>query len=389
MVNENIRLDESINLSVIAKYGTGNYKYRFGLICDGKEYYYKSNPEFNGSSTIFATPTEFMPYPYKAEDLVIGNDTFFVDVMDVKTEEVVRSTIENVNVSGLEIGSIYCYSKDDYSTSDEYETGSVLILTAYVNGDIYGDGNAEATFMYSVDDGKSYKELEKSDSNYRYEFKDTDKPGKYLFKYVYKDGVGQTAEKIIEVTIVDKKTKQAVIYYDNAWDTAYIHYAVDGKWTEVPGSKMKASDKAGYKWMYSIDLSGHTGADICFNNGNGAWDSLSEKNYQVGCGVYGIKNGKIEEIERKAVIYYNNNSWNEAYIHYSVSGKWTAAPGVKMEKSDKSGYRWMAVIDLYNSYDCDICFNDGNDNWDSMFGQNYHISAGEYEVANGKVTRKR
>ena len=243
--------------------------------------------------------------------------------------------------------------------------------------------------MYSLDDGKSYKELEKSDSIYRYEFKDTDKPGKYLFKYVYKDGVGQVAEKVFEVTIVDKKTKQAVIYYDNAWDTAYIHYAVDGKWTEVPGSKMKASDKAGYKWMYSIDLSGHTGADICFNNGNGAWDSLSEKNYQVGCGVYGIKNGKIEEIERKAVIYYNNNSWNEAFIHYSINGKWTVAPGVKMEKSDKSGYRWMAVIDLYNSYDADICFNDGNDNWDSMFGQNYHISAGEYEVVNGKVTRKR
>lgn len=98
-------------------------------------------------------------------------------------------------------------------------------------------------------------------------------------------------------------------------------------------------------------------------------------------------NGTIEEAEKGA--FKVVNSWNEAYIHYSVSGKWTAAPGVKMEKSDKSGYRWMAVIDLYNSYDCDICFNDGNDNWDSMYGQNYHVLNGEYEIANGKVTRKR
>ena len=32
---------------------------------------------------------------------------------------------------------------------------------------------------------------------------------------------------------------------------------------------------------------------------------------------------------------------------------------------------------------------DGNDNWDSMYGQNYHVLNGEYEIVNGKVTRKR
>ena len=57
-----------------------------------------------------------------------------------------------------------------------------------------------------------------------------------------------------------------------------------------------------------------------------------------------------------------------------------------MKNSDKPGYRWMYILDIPDNQTADICFNDGN-NWDSCNGQNYHITAGEYEVVNGNLKR--
>ena len=79
------------------------------------------------------------------------------------------------------------------------------------------------------------------------------------------------------------------VYYKNSsWSNAYVHYKVNGTWTSVPGVKMKASDRSGYTWMYTIDLGDTTSATLCFNNGNGSWDSKNGSNYTVGTGVYGI-----------------------------------------------------------------------------------------------------
>ena len=59
-----------------------------------------------------------------------------------------------------------------------------------------------------------------------------------------------------------------------------------------------------------------------------------------------------------------------------------------MEASDKTGYRWMYVIDLKDSNCGYACFNDGNGRWDSKNSENYYFEAGEYEVSNGNIVKK-
>lgn len=95
---------------------------------------------------------------------------------------------------------------------------------------------------------------------------------------------------------------------------------------------------------------------------------------------YVVSNGN------KAVIYYNNNSWTNANIHYQVdNGSWTNVLGVSMSSSDIDGYTWMYVIDLGDQNGANICFNNGNGNWDSRNGANYRVGNGKYAVENGNI----
>lgn len=50
---------------------------------------------------------------------------------------------------------------------------------------------------------------------------------------------------------------------------------------------------------------------------------------------------------------------------------------------DKDGYTWKYVIDLKNAKDATICFNNGNNAWDSKNGSNYSVTAGVYGIKNG------
>lgn len=97
-------------------------------------------------------------------------------------------------------------------------------------------------------------------------------------------------------------TNTITIYYNNAnWSQAYIHYkAGNDSWTAVPGVKMEAvSDGNGYAWKYVIDLGEDTTAAVCFNNGNGSWDSKNTSNYNLTQpGVYGIQNQTISSLEK-------------------------------------------------------------------------------------------
>ena len=56
---------------------------------------------------------------------------------------------------------------------------------------------------------------------------------------------------------------------------------------------MKASDRAGYKWMYVIDLGEGSSATACFTNGWFSWDTASGYYYTMKAGTYGISNGRI------------------------------------------------------------------------------------------------
>lgn len=101
------------------------------------------------------------------------------------------------------------------------------------------------------------------------------------------------------IITVNKVTQNvAKIYYSNSsWSKANIHYQVgSGSWTAVPGVEMQASDNSSYTWMYTIDLGNASSANICFNNGNGSWDSRNAQNYQVGQGTYVVKNGSVSKV---------------------------------------------------------------------------------------------
>lgn len=358
-------------------------------------------------------------------------------------------------------------------------------------------------------------------------------------------------------------SKTVTVYYNNSWSNAYIHYKVgNGNWTTVPGVQMETGNTEGYAWKYVINLGSEDSATVCFNNGNGVWDSRNGENYTVYAGSYGIKNnevkklldvtisadkpigginnrtiftanayggtapysykftvigksisipsygsgvskyntynwdvyregvydiavdvtdaagltartvlsdylvegskfeyftasksspqktgteiilkanyinmirdrynsysysvsdgtqtteltvnedntatwiptkeghytltakfhwytGRVDEIsmdytisnEESVTIYYNNN-WSQAYIHYKVgNGNWTSVPGIRMEASDISGYKWKYIINLGNADNATVCFNDGNGNWDSQNGLNYIYGKGTY-----------
>ena len=118
--------------------------------------------------------------------------------------------------------------------------------------------------------------------------------GTYQVTVSKTDSAGEYAEKTIDYVVKDTTSNVITLYYDNSWDNAYVHYCLSkGSWTALPGIKMTASDRAGYRWMYTIDMNDSSSASVCFNNGKGNWDSKNGCNYQVTAGTYGVKNGSL------------------------------------------------------------------------------------------------
>lgn len=89
------------------------------------------------------------------------------------------------------------------------------------------------------------------------------------------------------VNVVADESQKVMVYYkrseNTSWTNAYIHYKVNGVWTNVPGKKMTKESK-GY-WSFNIDLQQTSSATVCFNNGKGSWDNRDGKNYTVKAGV--------------------------------------------------------------------------------------------------------
>ena len=94
--------------------------------------------------------------------------------------------------------------------------------------------------------------------------------------------------------------KTVTVYYYSGWEQAYIHYTTDqAAWTAVPGVAMeKNTDGNGYEWKYVIPVGDGEKATVCFNNGNGSWDSKNGANYTMTkAGVYAVKNGQIINLQ--------------------------------------------------------------------------------------------
>lgn len=87
-------------------------------------------------------------------------------------------------------------------------------------------------------------------------------------------------------------------------------------------------------------------------------------------------------------IYYKG--YSNPYIHYQVEGgTWTAVPGAKMTATNEvDGYTHKYVIDLGTASKAFVCFNDGNNSWDSQNGANYTFTKGTftYSAQDHKIT---
>ena len=278
-----VSVAENINLKATVDTETQNYEYRFGTIFNGQETIFEKGYS-SGNSCLVSLGDIFGDLNANA----VGTHTLFVDVKDTETGEVVRKTIENYKVKGLEIKS---FTTDKASPQ---KTGTEINLSVEVEN--------EATYRYNtyrfsvIKDGVETRLSPYIPVRYNVTWTPTE-PGDYTLKYYICDNYGQTATKTLEYRIVDNA--MSIIYYQNtSWSQAYIHYkAGDGTWTTTPGIKMEESNEAaGYKWKYVIDLAEADNATVCFNNGSGNWDSNNGNNYLVSAGTYGIKSGSINPL---------------------------------------------------------------------------------------------
>lgn len=378
---------DAVSVKCAATGGSGEYSFSFGLIYDGKE---RKADYYQNIAASWPDYTSCNVYLYldrlynKQEDekLNIGKNTIFVDVTDKVTKKTVRGYLEDIVVAELAVRKF-----NPLTEAKEYSVGDEINLYAELNSN---SGITGIDFYYSTDYGNTYTRI----NQYKLYSAQTsfvpEKAGNYIFKIVAENEFGQTAEATTEVNVVSKK-KKAVIYYNNPnFAKAYIHYSVNGTWTAAPGIEMKASDKDGYNFMFEIPVDAEVAenADIrvCFNDGNNNWDNANGKNYSLLVGEYGIKNGKVNKLNKKLVIYLDKKNWEKANIHYAIDGKeWTVSPGIEMKKSDRPEYSFMYEIELNEAEGANVCFNNGNGQWDSRNGANYHFAEGTYLVINGNV----
>ncbi|MCR5608468.1 MAG: hypothetical protein K6G26_05335 [Lachnospiraceae bacterium] len=116
-----------------------------------------------------------------------------------------------------------------------------------------------------------------SNNGYNYKFK--------AGKYTYSNG---------KIKNIDDVSDDTLTLYYSGYAVPYVHYAINNNWTNVPGVKMEASNEVnGYTHKIVIDMSDADNIVLCFNDGNGNWDSNNGQNYTMGKGTYYYKNGVV------------------------------------------------------------------------------------------------
>ena len=255
--------------------GTAPYKYEFGYTKDGKVTSYTTDKNF------------FVFYPKEEATLIP-----FVKVTDA-TGKTISHTYKSIKViNGLKVTDI------KVTPSSPQVVGTKINIKAdIINGhEKYGRLNiCEYRIM------KNGKVVETLDDPYQ---KSADwiptEAGNYTITCYVNDISGQSATKTVNFVVKEKNTTEnkVTIYY-KGYSTAYIHYQVENSsWTNAPGYKMTATDeKDGYSHKYVINLGDKNYANVCFNDGNGNWDSNNGRNYRFNKGTYTFKNGVITPVE--------------------------------------------------------------------------------------------
>lgn len=287
-------------------------------------------------------------------------------------------TFNNGKITKLEGDSDFVITKFEADKTVVAKNGTVTF-----NVDTNSSAKSKLE-IYNADKDVIYSSSYTGSNTLTYTF---DTEGTFYAKAIaIENGTAKTASSdFIKIEVQGDYTKGITIYYKGV-NNAHIHYQVgSGSWTAVPGIKMNVgSSVAGYDYNYQITLGNSDYANVCFNDGNGNWDSNNGNNYRLTAGTYLISNGNVIKVGSTSVtIYYSG--YNNPNIHYQVgNGTWTSVPGVKMNKSNTvSGYEYEYTIQLGSADYVNFCFNDGNGNWDSNNGNNYRAYAGKYTFKNG------
>lgn len=205
----------------------------------------------------------------------------------VKDNPSYRYTIASFNVSkssNIQVGEDILLNFNFFGVSDGEFSNANCVIEA-----VNEDGTKEFVWANDYD----AKEL------HSVKFAPT-KSGKWTLKLE----VGHEDEmdtKEITINVNNYSENTATIYY-KGFESPNIHYGVNNEnWTNVPGIKMtKTSEMEGYTHKYTINLGSSNNAAVCFNDGNGNWDSNYGKNYIFNAGVYTYCNGNITKLSDRS-----------------------------------------------------------------------------------------
>lgn len=257
---------EEVRISALTKGGTAPFKYQFELEKDGKKTMLES---FSNNFECFKR--------LNAD----GDCTIIATVKDSKGVTTVAR--KPITVKKTEITAL----TPDKATADKGET---IVFTPQVSN--LAPSFDFSNFRYTVTkDGVSKQYYAKMDNTLEWT---PEEDGNYTITCDIMVRDDLVASKTVDYTVKDNSI---TIYY-KGYSNPNIHYQVgSGSWTNVPGVAMTATNEvSGYTHKYTINLGNATYANVCFNNGNGNWDSNNGSNYRFEKGTYKYPNSNITRV---------------------------------------------------------------------------------------------
>ena len=75
--------------------------------------------------------------------------------------------------------------------------------------------------------------------------------------------------------------------------------------------------------------------------------------------------------------YLFQNGSEDVYLHYGFGMNWDNVSEIEMEKTELG---FQCEIDILDAESLNLCFRNGNDEWDNNFGQNFIFSIEKQEI---------
>ena len=262
----NVGLYENVKIKAGVSKGKAPYQYKYTYTRYGQTFLIS---DYSSNNTITKQLPEMGPYAItvtvkdadgkttSATKTVVANTTYIMklntSIASASVGETVKITPETLNLASVMTANTFKYSV----TKD----GKTQTLTT----------DSDKTAIWTPTEGGTYQ---------------------IKLEIVYNSKT--IVSKTIDYTV--KAPENSITIYYKGYSTPYIHYQVgSGSWTSVPGAAMTpTSEVSGYTHKYTISLGSASSANVCFNDGNGSWDSRNGANYQFTKGTYTYSNGTIK-----------------------------------------------------------------------------------------------